>query len=177
MKEFYDELVALKKLVRRGWLLRLDNKERLESDAEHIFSCQMLAAKIIRDKKLQIDQDKVLKMLLYHEIGEIEVGDITVADNIPLAQKYHDEQIAVKNFAVKYDMPEIYDLWEEFEENKTPEARFCKMIDKLDSVMQAKEFANEYNKPELFDEFYHTAEKRIEGYEDAITKYIANKKD
>lgn len=173
MKKYYEEIFELKNLVRRGWLMRLDNSQRLESDAEHIFSCMMIATKIIQEKKLKLDEHKVLKMLLYHEIGEIEVGDITVCDNVPIKQKYLDEQRAVKKFAKKYNMPEVYLLWEEFEANTTPEAKFCKMIDKLDSVLQAKEYAKKYDNNALYEEFLNTAKTRIFGYEDTIEKYVS----
>jgi len=177
MKEFYDEIYELKKLIRRGWLLRLDNSKRLESDAEHIFSCCLLAMKVIEDKKLDIDRDKVLRILLYHEIGEIEVGDITIADGVSVEEKYQREQKAVKAFAEKYNMPEIYALWEEFEENKTEEAKFCKMIDKLDTILQSKEYCLDVGNDAIYEEFLETSRKRIAGYEDLLTPYIAKRKD
>ena len=176
MKKFYDELFALKRLIRRGWLLRLPHSNRLESDAEHIFSCCMLALKIINDKKLDLDQEKVIKILLYHELGEIEVGDITIADHVSPEEKYQNEKKAVHAFASKYNMPEIATLWEEFEEKQTPEAKFCKMIDKLDAVMQAREFSNEIKSDEPYNEFKTTSKEVISGYEDLIEAYISDKK-
>ena len=47
MANFYNDLIKLKNLIRRGWVIRFGNEDiRLESDAEHIFSCVMLALKI-----------------------------------------------------------------------------------------------------------------------------------
>lgn len=171
-KEFYDELYALKKLVRTGWKLTLPAEQlRLESDAEHIFSCVMLALKIINDEKLVLNQEKVIKILLYHEIGEIEVGDFTIRDKITKEEKYRLEQSAVQKFAKKYDMPEVIELWEEFEAEKTPEAKFCKMIDKLDTVIQAKEFSDDIGEKEPFTEFFKTSASKIKGYEHKIFQY------
>ena len=164
MSNFYEEIFKLKKLVRRGWQLRIFTGERLESDAEHCFSCCMLALKIIEDRKLELDTEKVLKMLLFHELGEIDVGDITPVDNVSKQDKYNMERVAVSRIANVFDMPEIYDLWCEFEENKTNEAKFCKMIDKLDTVLQSKQYSNEQNAQEPFTEFYNNAYNIIENY-------------
>jgi len=64
-------------------------------------------------------------------------------------------------------MPEILDLWLEFEECKTPEAQFVKKLDKFDCVLQSKVYSEIYNRPELFEEFktngkeYYTDMKKL----------------
>ncbi len=165
MSNFYDEIFKLKNLIRRGWQLRIFNRERLESDAEHTFSCCLLALKIIEDRKLELNTEKVLKILLFHELGEIDVGDITPVDNISKEEKYNKEKIAIERISKVFEMPEIIELWLEFEENKTKEAKFCKMIDKLDAVMQSKVYSSEQNESEPFNEFYENALDKIKGYE------------
>lgn len=166
MNNFYDEIFKLKNIIRRGWQLRIFTGERLESDAEHTFSCCMLALKIIEDRKLNLNTEKVLKMLLFHELGEIDVGDITPVDNVSKEEKYIREKSAIERIANVFEMPDIMELWLEFEENKTEEAKFCKMIDKLDAVMQSKVYSNEQNSQEPFNEFYSHAYSIIENYID-----------
>lgn len=165
MNNFYDEIFKLKNLIRRGWELRIFTGERLESDAEHTFSCCMLALKIINDRGLNLNTEKVLKMLLFHELGEIDVGDITPVDNVTREEKYNKEKIAIERIANVFEMPEITQLWLEFEENETKEAKFCKMIDKLDAVMQSKVYSNEQNSTEPFTEFYENGLEKIKGFE------------
>ncbi|MBQ9790465.1 MAG: HD domain-containing protein [Clostridia bacterium] len=166
MGSFYDELFVLKNLVRTGWTIRFgENSFRLESDAEHVFSCAMLALKIIHDEKLEINVEKVLKMILYHEIGEIDVGDIPVIDTERRKNKYELERRGVERIAKENNFDEILRLWEEFEENATQEAKFCKMIDKMDTVIQAKKYAIQTNRPEVFEEFKENAMPYIKGYE------------
>ena len=166
MSTYYDEICALKNLVRTGWTIRFGGEDfRLESDAEHIFSCCMLALKIIAEEKVQVNTETVLKMLLYHEIGEIDAGDIPVIDIERRKNKYEIEKCGVERVSTAYDMPEILDLWKEFEENKTPEAKFCKMIDKLDTVLQAKKYSEQNNRPEVYEEFFENAKSLIAGYE------------
>lgn len=166
--ELYREIYKLKNLKRRGWILRsVCDKEtgRVESDAEHTFSMAILALEIMEKEKLNLDTAKVLKMILYHEICEIDAGDHTPVDNITIKEKYEMEKKGIERISETYNMPEIKSLWLEFEENKTAEARFVKMVDKLDAIMQSKIYSENLSRPELFEEFYSTSQNRIKGYE------------
>ncbi len=129
-------------------------KGRVESAAEHTFSLVLLALEIMQRNKLKLDELKVLKMLAYHELGEIEAGDITPFDNITVEEKFDREYKCIKRLSKQYKMPEIETLWLEYSENKTPEAMFCNKVDKLDAVLQSKEYAKINKTPELFEEFY-----------------------
>lgn len=152
MKKLFDEIFQLKNVLRRGWLQR-EVPNRTESDAEHCFSMIVLALEIMAKNDLKLDQLKVLKMIAYHELGEIDAGDITIVDNVDKLDKYKKELEGVKRISQEYEMPEILDLWLEFEENKTPEAEFVKRLDKFDCVLQSKVYSDLYDKPELFEEF------------------------
>ena len=55
--------------------------------------------------------------------------------------------------AEQHQIPEILELWIEFEQGKSPEAVFVKKIDKLDAILQSKVYADAGNMPELFEEF------------------------
>jgi len=156
MTKLYKELYKLKNIERRGWLLRnmKDSSGRVESDAEHTFSMSLLAIEIMEKEKLNLNKEKVLKMVLYHELGEIGAGDITPVDDINREEKYNLEKDYIEKISINCNMPEIYELWKEFEENKTPEAIFVKKIDKLDTIIQCKIYSEINNKPEVYEEFY-----------------------
>ena len=62
-------------------------KERLESVAEHIYGCLILAIAINSEYKLNLDMYKVLKMLTLHELEEVLMGDLTIRANITKEQK------------------------------------------------------------------------------------------
>jgi len=166
MTRLFDEVFKMKNLLRRGWILR-EIPNRTESDAEHCYSMIMLALEIMTKNDLKLDQLKVLKMISYHELGEIDTGDFTPVDKIDKKEKYEREFIGVKRISEQYEMPEILDLWLEFEECKTPEAQFVKKLDKFDCVLQSKVYSEIYNRPELFEEFktngkeYYTDMKKL----------------
>ena len=92
-------------------------------------------------------------MIAYHELGEIDTGDITPVDKIDRGEKYQRELLGVTRISEQYEMPEILELWKEFEENTTPEAQFVKKLDKFDCVLQSKVYSEIYDRPELFEEF------------------------
>lgn len=165
---FYKEWIKLKDLLRAGWVKRAVPLDRTESVADHVYSCTLLAWSIIDEEKLNLDITKVMKILLIHEVGEIYIGDITPVDGVSRAEKFDKEYAAVKALSEKVDMPMILELWQEFEEMKTPEAKFCKMIDRLECVMQAKDYGDRVGDYSVFREFFNHAYDEIKDY----IKYI-----
>lgn len=170
MSSFYEELFKLKTLLRKGWQVRDCWREvgRAESDGEHIFSCATLALYIMESEKLNLSHEKVLKLLLVHELCEIDAGDHTPLDDINSDEKFRLEYAGIQRLADDYQMDWMEELWLEFEEKKTPEAIFAKMIDKLECIMQSKIYAMKSNNKALFEEFYEHGRHLITGYE----KYV-----
>lgn len=168
MTNFYEEVYKLKTLLRKGWVMRNACEGRYESDAEHIFSCAMLALEVINRKNLQLNTEKVLKMILFHEIGEIDVGDLTPLDGVDKFDKYQKELECVERVAKECDMPEILELWLEFEANATPEAIFVKKLDKLDAILQSQIYSKQTNNPILFNEFFNTSKHIIADFEEFV---------
>lgn len=159
--DFYYEIYKLKKVLRRGMILR-NIPNRTESDSEHCFSMMIFALELLHKNDLSLDELKVLKMIAYHELGEVYVGDITIVDNVSKEEKYLKEKKAIEKISKEADMPEIENLWLEFEENKTNEAKFVKMVDKCDGVKQCKIYADIYNRPEIYDEWLINNNKWME---------------
>lgn len=169
MSKLYNEIYKLKQELRRGWLeINVHENNRVESDAEHIFSCCMLALEIMEKEKLNLDKLKVLKMILYHELGEIDYGDHTPQEKISKQEKHEKEKACIKRISKECKNPEILKLWLEFEERKTPEAIFAYEMDKLDAIVQSKVYAQKCNKPQVFEEFYNNNKPIAQKYK----KYI-----
>lgn len=161
----YKEINKLKVLMRSGWVQRAVPKNRLESVAEHCFSMAFLALTIIKEDKLDLDISKVMQLVLVHEVGEIDAGDITPVDNVSLEDKYDMELKGVKRISQMFSEPFVIDLWKEFEDCKTKEAKFVKKIDKLEAVLQARLYSEQIKDEEkLFNEFYENAINKIDEY-------------
>ena len=138
---FYLLATQLKYKIRSGWNETHWNvsKERLESIAEHVYGTCILALSIDSEFKTNLDINKVVKMLVIHELGEVVIGDITPFDNITPEEKMKKEHEAIKEVLgdlIKKD--EFYSLLLEFDDKKTKEAIFAHHCDKLEADIQAK---------------------------------------
>lgn len=89
MTTLYQEIYKLKTILRKGWVMRkaCEKCGRYESDAEHTFSMAILAYEIMKRENLKLNEGKVLKLALIHELCEIDPGDHTPFDNITVAEK------------------------------------------------------------------------------------------
>lgn len=139
--DFYLLATKLKYQIRTGWDSNHWNisKDRIESIAEHIYGTCILAISIDSEFKYDIDINKVVKMLVLHELGEVIIGDITPFDNMSLQTKLEKEHAAIKQVTgslIKKD--EIIDLLYEFDDRKTNEAKFAYHCDKLEADIQSK---------------------------------------
>jgi len=164
---FFDEVNKLKRLKRTGWVLK--GVTEPESVAEHSFRTAILALTLSRDIP-HVNTEKLVKMALVHDLGEIIVGDIRAgieAEAKPgfLETKYKAEDKAFKKLLEKIpksSRDEIYSLWIEYEQQKTEEAKWLLALDKFEMVLQALEYEKESGEdPKKFDEFWEDAKSKI----------------
>ena len=136
---FYIFTNRLKEKLRTGWQeLKISNK-RLESVAEHVYGCLMLAIAIDSEYKLDLDMYKVLKMLSLHELEETIMKDYTIRDNITREEKMKQgRECVIKVTQGLMKQAEIIDLLDEFNSHLTKESIFCYHIDKIECNFQAK---------------------------------------
>jgi len=135
---FYFECAMLKQRYRRGWLQRGVPPGQGESVSDHSFGTALLAMLLADSEPDALNREKTIGMALLHELGEIDAGDITPADGIPKPDRERMELESVDRLAELGSEAEgAAALWREFEEGKTPEARFVRQLDKLEMVLQA----------------------------------------
>ena len=151
--DFYLLATKLKNVIRSGWDSKHWNikAERLESIAEHIYGTCILAIAMQSEFPHDIDINKVVKMLVLHEIGETIIGDITPTDNITPEEKERTEHLAMAE-ALSFlgDKEELLKLVYEFDAHETNESIFAARIDKLEADIQAKI----YQEQGLYDQEY-----------------------
>ena len=137
--DFYALVHKLKDLVRTGWVMWKVDSKRLESVAEHIYGTQMLAFAMNSEFELGMDIEKVAFMLAFHELGETLVGDISAISGVSKERKHQLEMDAVEKIVeTMIDKKRVLDIFNEFENNETKEAKFAHHIDKLECDMQCK---------------------------------------
>jgi putative hydrolase of HD superfamily len=133
---FSRELDKLKGVLRRSQLM---DASRLENSAEHSWHLASLAILMTEYAAEPVNLTHVLKMLLVHDVVEIDAGDTFAYDKVNVAsQQEREEKAADRLFGL---LPEdqgrdLRALWEEFDERKTPESKYANALDRLQPLMQ-----------------------------------------
>lgn len=133
--DFILELDKLKGVTRKTRPLGLD---RYENSAEHSWQIALLAISLAPHAETAIDIDRVIRMLLVHDIGEIETGDTMVYVEEGWAERKAAEAAAVTRIFGMLPDPQgaqLMALWQEFEDAHTPEARFAHAADRAMPVL------------------------------------------
>ena len=150
----YFEISHLKQLYRQGWLRRGISRERCESVADHTYTAALLGYWLARAEFPELDAERVLRMTLLHDVGEVYAGDIIPQDDVDVHVKSALERNAVQRVFGNLPGGEAYiELWEEFEAGSSPEACFVRQIDRLEMALQAclYEHQGEVGMQEFFD--------------------------
>jgi putative hydrolase of HD superfamily len=129
--DFIAYIDQLKTVIRRN---ALHDGSRLENTAEHSWHGALSALLLAPYANFPVDQDRVARMLLIHDLIEIEAGDTFVYDEEALdGQEAAEAQAAREIFQrLPADQAQaLQALWEEFEARQTPEAKFAKAIDRF----------------------------------------------
>lgn len=127
----------LKTVLRHSWL----SNNRQESDAEHSWRVALLAVLLSPYLEEKINLERVLKLSVIHDLPEIYAGD-HIAWKGKLKNKHQIESSALQKLTrnlPKELKSQIIDLWEEYENAKSPEAKLTKALDKLEVIIQHDE--------------------------------------
>lgn len=131
-------------LLDNGWKNWNIERDRIESVAEHIYGTCILAIAIDSEYKIEADLEKVVFMLVIHELEEIYIGDLTPFDKISVEEKRKIGKEAVEKVLDGMLKQEEYvNLTEEFNDGVTNEAKFAKLCDKLECNIQCKIYCEE----------------------------------
>ncbi len=159
--EFIKEIDKLKYIQRKT---KLFNSDRNENDAEHSWHLAMMVLILAEHSNAPIDIPKVLKMVLIHDIVEIDAGDTFLYDTTKNHVNTEEELIAAHRiFGIlpENQAQEFISIWQEFEEGKSNEAKFAKTMDRLEPILQ-----NMSNKGGTWAEFnvsYDTVIEKTKG--------------
>ncbi|MDE1325075.1 HD domain-containing protein [Vibrio aestuarianus] len=130
--ELVMELDRLKSVLRRTRVKSADG--RLENSAEHSWHVALMAVLMEEHSNQPVDIAKVIKMLLLHDIVEIDAGDTFVYDVVASAEQEENElKAAQRLFALlpKEQGDELLAVWLEFEAAQSAEALFAKALDRI----------------------------------------------
>ncbi|OXB08069.1 HD domain-containing protein [Flavobacterium pectinovorum] len=151
---FIKEIDKVKYIQRKT---KLFNSDRNENDAEHSWHLALMTIVLAEHSNEPIDVLKVVKMVLIHDIVEIDSGDVFIYDSEKNHCNTDEERLAANRIfglLPKNQAEELIAIWEEFEAGETNEAKFAKAMDRLEPLLQNtsnnggtwKEFDVKYDK-------------------------------
>jgi len=155
--EFVKEIDKLKYIQRKT---KLFNSDRNENDAEHSWHLAVMAIVLAGHSNVPVDVLKVVKMVLIHDIVEIDAGDTFIYDTQKSHTNTADERLAANRIfglLPTEQAAELIAVWEEFEAGETNEAKFARSMDRLEPLLQ-----NTSNNGGTWKEFGVTYEKVYE---------------
>ncbi|MDF2154340.1 HD domain-containing protein [Vibrio sp. CAU 1672] len=126
------ELDRLKNVLRRTRVKCAD--KRLENSAEHSWHVALMAILMQEHANAPVDIARVVKMLLIHDVVEIDAGDTFVYDTGASEEQAEKEQQAAERLfgmLPKDQKQELLTLWHEFEAAQSDDAKFAKALDRL----------------------------------------------
>ncbi len=158
--DFFKTAANLKKIPRQGWIdkLSLDNPE---SVADHSYSMAVISM-VISDLE-NYDSEKILKMVLLHDLAESKIGDYTPE------QLSNEKKNKLENNAFDEIIKNLPDLiksqylqiWQEYQENTSPESKIVHQIDRLEMALQAKIYEKDGYSQEKLNIFFESAKTDI----------------
>jgi 5'-deoxynucleotidase len=161
---FFRIVCNLKTIKRSGWIHK-SNITSPESVADHSYSMCMMS--MILAEIINLDSGHIMKMVIIHDLAESLVGD-HMPDDISSEEKQLVEDKAMKKIISKLPnslRKNYLNIWNEYNDNLTVNAKFVHSMDKLEMVIQAKEYEFEGYPKELLQPFIKSA-----------TDYISNER-
>lgn len=133
--EFYSVASNLKNIIRTGWAEVGIPTEKIETVAEHVYGCNLLAMCIAGEYKLDLNMEKVFKMLTIKELTKAITQEISVISGNKAENSRNIILSITEKLTSKDELLEIYD---EYTAQETPEAKFALYVSKFESDLQAK---------------------------------------
>lgn len=133
--EFLMHIDRLKGVIRQSPLI---DEPRRENSAEHSWHLGMYAVVLAEYAEGRVDVSRVVRMLLIHDIVEIDSGDTPLhSDHNPIDQFKRERQAALRIFGLlpPEQAHELRILWEEFEEGESVDAQFAKALDRMQPLI------------------------------------------
>ena len=141
--DFLEMARGLKTTPRTGWVHR--GVRGPESVADHSWRVALMAL-VGAEGTSGLDTARAVQIALVHDLAEAIVGDIAPGDGVPAEEKHRREAAAMEQLRGVLGGcagERVRALWDEYEAGASQEARFVKDMDKLEMILQAREYEEE----------------------------------
>ncbi|KAI3386291.1 hypothetical protein SNEBB_007632 [Seison nebaliae] len=159
--EFLLVIGQTKRTLRSGWIHShvYDNVETISS---HMYRMTLMTLTL--DNPKGIDMTKCMKMAVVHDLAECLTGDLIPADHIKKEEKHRREFKSFQDIISLIPNEDIriniFDIWQEYENQSTAEAKYVKELDVMDMIVQAFEY-EQIDKQISLEHFFKNTENKI----------------
>ena len=169
---FFESVLRLKSVKRAGWVSKA-GISNAESVSDHTYS--MCAMGMILSDMLGLDTERVMKMIIIHDLAESIIGDY-MPNEITREKKRLEEGKAMS--CILYQVPSVvrssYEMiWQEYQANKTRAAKFVHKLDKLEMAVQSIQYMNQGYSSKVLLQFFASARRSL-GKFDIDNKNLGN---
>jgi putative hydrolases of HD superfamily len=168
LRPFFDSVLGLKKVARTGWVSKVGIKDA-ESVADHTFS--MCAIAMVIGDASGLDTEKIMKMVILHDLAESTTGDHAPGE-ISSVRKKSLERDVMKRVLSKLPamLRQEYDsLWKEYLDGSSDIARIVHRVDKLEMALQAESYLNDGHPPQHLRQFFESAQTAVGQERDLVS--------
>ena len=162
--KFYQDIDKIKHIERKGWSA-IGVEGTKDTIASHSYGAALLSW--VLSKKENLDENKLIKLMLIHDLIMAHMGDYTPQDKEYVSKREIENNSFInllKNIPmeIKEDFEELF---KEYQEEKTEEAIFARECDKLDTLLQSLMYSQRLKKNELsqFISSYKSKFKSVTG--------------
>jgi putative hydrolase of HD superfamily len=157
---FFESVLRLKSVKRAGWVSKA-GISNAESVSDHTYS--MCAMGMILSDMLGLDTERVMKMIIIHDLAESIIGDY-MPNEITREKKRLEEGKAMS--CILYQVPNVarssYEMiWQEYQANKTRAAKFVHKLDKLEMAVQSIQYINQGYSSKVLLQFFASARRSL----------------
>lgn len=155
---FIQSIFRLKKIKRTGWLAK-GKILNGESIADHSYSLSALC--MVFSDILGLDTEKVMKMCIIHDLAESIIGDIMPGEIADKEKKMKENKVMK---SILFSLPvsvriDYFGIWKEFLLNGSQEAQLVHKVDKLEMLLQAREYLLQGYPNRYLEQFFKSIEK------------------
>jgi putative hydrolase of HD superfamily len=161
LTQFFQYVLRLKYVKRAGWISKV-KVQNPESVADHTFS--MCAVSMVLSDILRLDTERVMKMVILHDLAESIIGDYMPGE-ISKKQKILKEKKAMNNilYCIPSNVrPNYRKIWHEYLQNKTDIAQLVHRLDKFEMLLQANQYAKEGYSNKLLAQFFNSVKRHAD---------------
>ena len=157
--KFLEITGVLKRTPRTGWVDV--GVYQPESVADHTFRTAVFCM-VYADMEA-LDSSKMLKMALIHDLPEAIIGDLMPQQKTEQTKKHEEEAInKMLNLLPKTQKQNYLEVWNEYQQGKTKEAKAVKQIEKIEMALQAKEYEKFGSAKQSLERFIKSAQDATE---------------